>query len=157
VHLCKPGAMTMNTTAKRIRTCLLAAALQIFAVAGERGVAAQPTTKQGAGDGIVPTVEVLQRVRAARQKDPGKFGSDAKVPSLLAQVSDYPTVTITVDPADPNDFVVAINETRYRAGARAFRVVPGPASVIVTRRGKEPCKATLEVTVDGPNVIACRL
>jgi hypothetical protein len=109
------------------------------------------------GDGIVPMVEVLEKVRAARRRDPGKFGSDVKVPSLLAQASDYPTVTINVDPADPDDFVVAINETRHRAGARAFRVVPGPASVIVTRRGKEPCKASLEVTVDGPNVIACRL
>ena len=125
------------------------------AVASERGAAAQPTTNPG--DGIVPMVEVLEKVRAARRRDPGKFGSDVKVPSLLAQASDYPTVTINVDPADPDDFVVAINETGYRAGARAFRVVPGPASVIVTRRGKEPCKATLEVTVDGPNVIACRL
>jgi hypothetical protein len=149
--------MKMNTAAERIGACVLAATLQIFAVASERGAAAQPTTNQGAGDGIVPTVEVLEKVRAARQRDPGKFGSDAKVPSLLAQVSDYPTVTINVDPADPDDFVVAINETGYRAGARAFRVVPGPASVIVTRRGKEPCKATLDVTVDGPNVIACRL
>jgi hypothetical protein len=149
--------MKMNTAAERIGACVLAATLQIFAVASERGAAAQPTTNQGAGDGIVPTVEVLEKVRAARQRDPGKFGSDAKVPSLLAQVSDYPTVTINVDPADPDDFVVAINETRYRAGARAFRVVPGPASVIVTRRSKEPCKATLDVTVDGPNVIACRL
>ena len=63
---------------------------------------------------------------AARQRDPGKFGSDAKVPSLLAQVSDYPTVTTNVDPADPDDFVVAINEARNRARAQAFRVAPGP-------------------------------
>jgi len=67
----------------------------------------------------------LEKARAARQRDPGKFGSDAKVPSLLAQVSDYPTVTTNVDPAGPDDFVVAINEARNRARARAFRVVPG--------------------------------
>ena len=147
----------MNTAAERIGTFVLAVCLQILGAASERGAAAQPAANQAAGDAIVPTVEVLESVRAARQKDPGKFGSDAKLPSLLPQVSDYPTVTVDVDPADPADFVVAINDTRYRSGARAFRVVPGSASVIVTRRGKEPCKATLEVTADGPNVVACRL
>jgi hypothetical protein len=96
-------------------------------------------------------------VRAARQEDPGKFGGDVKVPALLPQVSDYPTMTVNIDPADPADFVVTINNTRYQSGARAFRVVPGTTSIIVTRRGKEPCKATLEVTAAGPNVIACRL
>ena len=156
MHLCKPGAMTMNTTAKRIRVCLLAAALQIFAVAGERGVAAQPTTKQGAGDGIVPTVEVLQRVRAARQKDPGKFGSDAEgtfSPGTGFRLSDCDHQRILL--TGMTSWSLSMRPATARR--TAFRVVPGPASVIVTRRGKEPCKATLEVTVDGPNVIACRL
>jgi hypothetical protein len=147
----------MNIAAERIGILVLAASLQIFGAVSERGAAAQPAANEAAGDGVVPTVEVLENVRAARQKDPGKFGTDAKVPSLLPQVSDYPTVTVNVDPADPADFVVAINETRYRSGARAFRVVPGPASIVVTRRGKEPCKATLEVTASGPNEIACKL
>jgi hypothetical protein len=146
----------MKIAAERIATLVLAASLQIFGAASEPGAAAQPAANPVAGD-VVPTVEVLESVRAARQKDPGKFGTDAKLPALLPQVSDYPTVTVTVDPADPADFVVAINETRYRSGARAFRVVPGPASIMVTRRGKEPCKTTLEVTAEGPNVIACKM
>jgi hypothetical protein len=144
----------MNTAAGRIGTFVLAASLPIFGAASDWGAAAQPAA---AGSEIVPTVEVLEMVRAARQNNQGNFGTDAKLPAVLPQVSDYPTMTVNVDPADPADFVVAINDTRYRSGARAFRVAPGPTSVIVTRHGKEPCKATLEVTADGPNIVACQL
>ncbi len=147
----------MNPAAERIGALVLAATLHVCSAASERGAAAQPATDQATGDRIVATVEVLERVRAARQNDPGKFGSEVKVPGLLPQVSDYPTMTVNIYPADPADFVVTINDTRYPSGARAFRVVPGTASIVVTRRGKEPCKATLEVTASGPNVIACRL
>jgi hypothetical protein len=147
----------MNPAAERIGTLVLAAILQVCSAAGERGAAAQPAADQATDDRIVATVEVLEKVRAARQNDTRTFGGDVNVPGLLPQVSDYPTMTVSIDPADPADFVVTINNTRYPSGARAFRVVPGTASIVVTRRGKEPCKATLEVTPTGPNVIVCRL
>jgi hypothetical protein len=147
----------MNAAAERIGAFVLALSLQICGAASHSGAAAQPAPNQTAGDGIVPTFEVLEKVRAARQNNRPTFGADANVPGPLPQVSDYPIMTVNVDPADPADFVVAINEMRYHAGARMFRVVPGHTSIIVTRRGREPCKATLEVTASGPNVIACQL
>jgi len=147
----------MNQAAERIATLVLALVLQVCSAAGERGAAAQRGTNQATGDRIVATVEVLEKVRAARQDRPGEFGADVKVPDLLPQISDYPTMTVNIDPADPANFVVTINGTPYPPGARLFRIVPGSLSIVVTRRGKEPCKATLAATASGPNVIVCRL
>jgi hypothetical protein len=144
----------MNLAAKRIAV-VLAVSLQICSAASEGGAAARPAKHRAAGAGVVPTVEVLREVRSARQNKEHYHPGYGYYP--LEKITDYPIMTISVDPAEPADFVVMINKTSYKAGMRQFRVVTGSTSIIVTRRGKEPCKATLEVTETGPNTIACRL
>ena len=141
----------MNPAAERIGTLVLAATLQVCGLSSERGAAAQPVTDPPTGGRIVATIEVLEKVRAARQKDPGTFGNDVRLPSLLPQVSDYPTMTVNIDPADPADFVVTINDTRYPSGARAFRVVPGTASMIGSRSGDaDSARSATAVTTRPP-------
>ena len=139
-----------NTAGERLGTILLAGILQICGAGDEWGAAAQPATNEAGGDRVVVTVEVEEKVRASRWRDPSQFGEKLDVPAPLLHPSDFPTMTVDIDPADPRDFVVTINGKPYQAGA-------GTTTITVTRRGKEPCKATLEVTTGGPNAVACRL
>jgi hypothetical protein len=146
-----------NTAGERLGTMLLAGILQVCGAGDEWGAAAQPATNEAGGDRVVVTVEVEEKVRASRWRDPSQFGEKLDVPAPLLHPSDFPTMTVDIDPADPRDFVVTINGKPYQAGARIFRVLAGTTTITVTRRGKEPCKATLEVTTGGPNAVACRL
>jgi hypothetical protein len=66
-------------------------------------------------------------------------------------------LTVSVDPTQPPDFVVYINDTPYQAGACVFRVVAGPLKVAVIRPGKPPCSQQLTVTNTGPNIVKCTL
>jgi len=77
--------------------------------------------------------------------------------SPLESLADYPVMTVNIVPAQPADFVLTINKTRYQAGEWKFRVVPGATSIIVTRLGREPCERSLEVTRSGPNAIGCQM
>jgi hypothetical protein len=146
----------MNVAAERTVAFMLAASMQMGAGQGE--AAARPAKHKATGDRIVPTVEVLREVRAARQHDlkHGRYRYGHYRFNTLG-VYDYPIMTVNVEPAKPDDFVVTINNTHYKPGEHEFRVVPGRASIIVTGRGKEPCEATLVVTEDRPNTVACRL
>lgn len=146
-----------NMATERLGAILLAGILLMCGALGERGAAAQPATTEATGDKVVVTVEVEEKLRASRWRDPSQFGDKVDLPTPLLQPSDFPTVTVTIEPADPRDFVVTINGKPYQAGARMFRVLNGPTTITVTRRGKEPCKATLEVIAGGPNAVACRL
>src|SRR5262249_55085544 len=68
----------------------------------------------------------------------------------------YGSLTVKVDPAEPPDYIVTINDRSYPAGRSDFRIAEGQATVFVTRDGKE-CRRTLRVTRAGPNTISCRL
>ena len=141
---------------ERLAAIVLAVAVQICATAQQQGAAAQAAPKESAAEKIVVTVEVTDKLRASRAQEPGHFGADWKVPASLPQLSDYPVVTIDVDPPDPKDFVVTINGTAYQAGARLFRLIAGLATITISRHGKQPCEAKLDVTATGPNAVACR-
>jgi hypothetical protein len=75
---------------------------------------------------------------------------------VLPGLSDYPTLSVSVTPAQPLDFVVSINGTAYTAGSSLFRVRAGLAQVHVTRGTHNPCDRSFMITVAGPNVVACR-
>src|SRR5262245_9633550 len=141
-----------NTAVERLEAMLLVAASQFCIAAYEPDAVAAPAP----GDVVVP-VEVEEKLRANRWREPGAFGADWRVPAPLSQPADYPSLRVNIEPADAKDFAVTINGTRYQAGARAFRVLLGTATIVVTRGDKESCKAKLEVSASGPNAIACRL
>jgi hypothetical protein len=141
---------------ERLAAIVLALTVQICATAPQHGAAAQDAPKETGTEKIVVTIEVTDKLRAARAQEPGHFGADWKVPAPLPQASDSPIVTVDVDPPDPNDFVVTINGTAYQAGARLFRLVAGLATITVSRRGNKSCEAKLDVTATGPNAVACR-
>jgi len=141
---------------ERLAAIVLAVTAQICVMAPYHGAAAQAAPKEAGTEKIVVTIEVTDKLRAARAQQPGHFGADWKVPAPLPQASDFPIVEVNVDPPDPKDFVVTINGTAYQAGARMFRLVAGLATIMVSRRGKTPCEAKLEVTAVGPNAVACR-
>ena len=64
----------------------------------------------------------------------------------LRTPTDFPILTVNVDPNEPPDFVVAINGESFQAGSRLFRVDVGRATIIVVRQGKSPCQQKLNVT-----------
>jgi hypothetical protein len=150
----------MNTASQCIGAFVLVAIPQTCGAASQGAAAARAAEHEAASTRIVPTVEVLREVRKARQYE--KRRQHEKHPpsgysSPLDKPSDFPIMTVNIDPAEPADFVVMINKTRYKSGLREFHVVPGRTSIIVTRRGKQPCEAVLEVSDPGPNTIACQL
>jgi hypothetical protein len=148
----------MNMASQRIGAFVLAAILQTCGAVSQGAAAARAAKHEAASTRIVPTVEVLREVRKARQyeKRPGS-GGGGRYSSPLDKPSYFPILTVNVDPAEPADFVVKINKTHYQPGEREFHVVLGRTSIIVTRRGKQPCEAVLEVSDPGPNAIACQL
>ena len=109
-----------------------------------------------AEDDVVVTVEVTEHIRALRFRRNQNLSIGLKDVAPLPHPQDFPMVVIEVEPADPKDYVATINGTAYQAGARRFRLSEGKASISVSRRGKDGCLATLDVTAAGPNLIACR-
>lgn len=113
----------------------------------------------GKTDDAVITVEVeKERKGYTCTKEPGDeyylcpFGN-----IYLPPPTEFPLLTVEVKPSPPDDFVVSINGTPYRTGAKMFRVKIGKCSIIVTRPGKTPCEATVEATVIGPNKVICQM
>jgi len=76
---------------------------------------------------------------------------------VLPSLTDYPTLVIQVNPPQPDDFVVAIDQVPYPAGSTMFRVTEGSKQVQVERAHKKPCTKTIKVTRTGPNVVVCDL
>jgi len=109
-----------------------------------------------AEDDVVVTVEVTEHIRALRFRRNQNLSIALKDVAPLPHPQDFPMVVIEVEPADPKDYVATINGTAYQAGARRFRLSEGKATISVSRRGKDGCLATLDVTAAGPNLIACR-
>jgi hypothetical protein len=107
-----------------------------------------------AEDDVVVTVEVTEHIRHLRFRRNQNLSMQDVAP--LPQPQDFPMVVIEVDPADPKDYVATINGTAYQAGARKFRLSEGKATISVSRRGKDACLATLDVTAAGPNLVPCR-
>ena len=99
-------------------------------------------------DEIVVTKEVLKRIEEA--DNPSAMASPLRTPT------DFPILTVNVDPNEPPDFVVAINGESFQAGSRLFRVDVGRATIIVVRQGKSPCQQKLNVTQTGPNSVSCK-
>ena len=107
-------------------------------------------------DDVVVTVEVTEQIRHLRFRRNQNLSFDLKDVAPLPQPKDFPMVVIEIEPVDPKDYVATINGTAYQAGARKFRLSEGKATISVSRRGKDACLATLDVTAAGPNLIACK-
>ena len=139
----------MSLLANRRRAAIAVAAVVTICAPYDRpGVAAE--------DGVVTTVEVTEQIRTMRFRRNQNLSLGLKDVAPLPQPQDFPMVVIEVDPADPKDYVATINGTAYQAGARRFRLSEGKATISVSRRGKDACLATLDVTAVGPNLVACR-
>jgi hypothetical protein len=159
----------MNDVGRKcLAATLIAVTLHICAMEGNQCTAAELPV----GDKIVVTAEVAAAIRvsgrAARERRRlgpptrhrhyhGGGGSGWGWGKLLVEISEFPILTVNVEPIEPPDFVISINGTPYQAGARMFRVQEGPATITVKRRGKDPCNATLEVSATEPNLVTCRL
>jgi hypothetical protein len=160
-----------NRPTRLLITTLSLAALPIFAMAIDRSVMAAEAGGSTAPV-VVITKEVWQAIGRAKWERPPSDTSgpyaDANLPDLreehfqeigspLTSPYSYPTLTVTVDPPQPADFVVSINGTAYQAGACLFKVVAGPAKIVVYRQDKPPCTVGIDVTDHGPNAVACKL
>jgi hypothetical protein len=136
----------MTRLATRHGAAIVLAAAAVCAPYDRPAVAAE--------DDVVVTVEVTEHIRHLRFRRNQNLSMQDVAP--LPQPQDFPMVVIEVDPADPKDYVATINGTAYQAGARKFRLSEGKATISVSRRGKDACLATLDVTAAGPNLVPCR-
>jgi hypothetical protein len=169
-----------NHPRKNLRATLFALAVQISASALGQAVLAQEHETARPPD-IIVTVEVsreIEKWKEMRTQGGGGGGGEGifglwlpktpsrafergernaiSEPSLLVSPTFYPILTVSVDPNEPEDWVVAINGTPYQAGASKFRVLAGSTTITVTRQGKPPCNATVSVTDSGPNGVTCK-
>jgi hypothetical protein len=75
---------------------------------------------------------------------------------VLPQPSEYPTLSVSVTPPKPPDFVVSINGVSYQAGSSLFRLKAGLTQVRVARAAHS-CERSITITQTGPNVVTCQL
>jgi hypothetical protein len=169
----------MSSNGFRAKMLMFTALPIAWALLASRSWAADLVTSQSETEGkITVTVEVAAELKAAKRLGKAKSRKDGAArwwrrgfdyrsvrawrrgwgwkrwPAPLLQLSNYPLLTVEIDPAEPKNFVVTINETKYEVGARLFRVVPGLVKILVSRPGKDPCRAELHISED--ETMQCR-
>jgi hypothetical protein len=64
---------------------------------------------------------------------------------MFPQVTNFPTLKISITPPTPADFSVSIDGTVFNGGLTNFRIAARKLEVVVTRAGKALCRFVVDL------------